>query len=184
MSHDRVMPGNAILITGPAASGKSTFARYLAQQVGWACLSEDDYWAANGWGSGIRSLQQEAVVQRHVVDDLLTACRQGEGVVLEFIVYSEPPNALSAYEKALTEDRAAFEVLALRPSVAEIVRRMEVRGRPGDLENLPRRRQEAGRQVRLLETDAMLSRTVIDTTDLSVGEIYASCRERLGRLLS
>jgi adenylate kinase family enzyme len=180
IGHDRVVPGNAILITGPAASGKSTLARYVSQQLGWQCLSEDDYWVANGWGSGTRSLEQEMVVQRQVVNDLVAKCRAGRSVVLEFVVYSEPPNALSAYEEALTTLQVAFEVLALRPSVAEIIRRMEFRGRPEDLEDLQRRRREAERQVRVLEPDGTRSWTVLDTTDLTVGEICRICLQRPG----
>ncbi len=73
----QVVPRNAILITGPAASGTSTLARYVAQQLGWQCLSEDEHWVANGWGSGARSLEQEMVVQRQVVNDLVAECPAG-----------------------------------------------------------------------------------------------------------
>src|SRR5215211_9123965 len=78
----------------------------------------------------------------------------------------EPPDA---YEEALTDHAVAFGVIALRPSVGEILRRMEVRGRLRDLDDLPRRRRENEHQVRLLESEAMRGRNVIDTTHLSVG---------------
>jgi hypothetical protein len=182
LSNPRV--GNAVLLTGPAAAGKSTLAQYLAQQLGWKSLSEDDYWVRNGWGAGRRSPEQESVVQQQVVGDLLAVCRSSRCVVLEFILYSEPPNPLTAYEEALTDHAVAFGVIALRPSVCEILRRMEVRGRLRDLDDLPRRRRETEHQVRLLESEAMRGRNVIDTTHLSVGDTYQICLERLGPLLS
>ena len=175
---------NAVLLTGPAASGKSTLAQYLVQQLEWEALSEDDYWVRNGWGAGRRSPEQESVVQQQVLGDLLAVCRSGRCVVLEFILYSVPPNPLSAYEEALTDHAVGFDVIALRPSVGEILRRMQVRGRLRDLNDLPRRRRETEHQVRLLESDAMRTRKVIDTTHLSAADTYQICLERLGPLLS
>jgi undecaprenyl-diphosphatase len=185
--HHRGMPkaGNVVLLTGPAASGKSTLAQYLAQQLGWQAVSEDDYWVRNGWGSGPRSPEQEATVQQQVVGDLLPICWSGRSVVLEFILYSEPPKPLSAYEAVLTDHAVAFEVIALKPSVAEILRRMAARGRPRDTDQLSERRREAEHQTRILESDAVrLAPVIIDNTHLSVGATYHVCLERLGRLLS
>ena len=114
--------GAVVLVTGPMGSGKSTLAQYLAQQLGWESVSEDAYWAEHGWGSGTRSPEQEQVVQRQVIDHLLTVCRSGRSVVLEFILYSEPPNPLSAYLRACSDHSMTCRVIVLKPSIPEILR--------------------------------------------------------------
>ena len=82
VGHHRGMPklGDVVLITGPMGSGKSTLAQYMAQQLGWESVSEDTYWVENGWGTGLRTPEQEEVVQRQVIDHLLTVCRSGRSV--------------------------------------------------------------------------------------------------------
>jgi predicted kinase len=160
-------------------SGKSTLAQYLAERLGWECLSEDAYWIRNGWGSGFRSFEQEELVQGQVLGDVLAICRSGRSVVLEFILYSEPPNPLRAYESALADQLVAVEVVMLKPSVAEILQRIATRGKPSDLQHLSERRREVEHQIRILESVAMGSRRMIDTTGLSVNETYQACVESL-----
>ena len=175
-------PGGVVLVTGAMGSGKSTLAQYMAQQFGWVSVSEDAYWVENGWGSGLRTPEQEEVVQRQVIDHLLTVCRSGRSVVLEFILYAEPPNPLSAYQHAFADSSIACRVIVLKPSVPEILRRIAARGRPGDLQRLPEHRHNVEHQTAVLESDAMRSYLAIDTTDLSVEEVYRTCLEALGRL--
>ena len=172
--------GAVALVTGPMGSGKSTLAQYLAQQPGWESVSEDTYWVDHGWGTGIRSPEQEKVIQRQVIDHLLTVCRSGRSVVLEFILYAEPPNPLSAYLRAFADHSIACRVILLKSSIPEILRRIATRRRPEDLQRLPDRRQDVEHQVRVLESDAMRSYRVIDTTYLSVEETYRICLDVIG----
>jgi adenylate kinase family enzyme len=176
--------GDVVLVTGPIGSGKSTLVHYMAQQLGWVSVSEDTYWVENGWASGLRTPEQEEVIQRQVIDHLLTICRSGRSVLLEFILYAEPPNPLSAYQQAFADNSVNCQAIVLKPSVPEILRRIAARGRPVDLQRLPERRHEVQHQVRVLESDAMRSYRVIDTTDLSVEKVYRTCLESLGRLPS
>jgi deoxyadenosine/deoxycytidine kinase len=169
-------PGRVLLITGPMGSGKSSLAEYLSEQLGWDRLSEDAYWVENGWGSERRSPAQEQLVQRQVVLDLLAICGLGRSAVLEFILYSDPPNPLTAYEKALTDHFVAVDVVVMKPTVPTILRRIATRGRPRDVQHLSERRREVEHQIRILESDAMSSRRTIDTTDLSVDETYRILR--------
>jgi predicted kinase len=173
--------GQVVLVTGPMGSGKSTLAHNLAQRLAWESLSEDRYWIQNGWGSGLRTPEHEAVVQRQVLGDLLTVCRSGQSVVLEFILFSAPPNPLSAYETALAANGVAVEVVVLKPSVSETLIRIMGRGRPQDLQHLSERQRDVEHQVRILESDAMRSRRMIDTTGLSVDELTRTCLESLNR---
>ena len=172
--------GDVVLLTGPMGSGKSTLAQYLAQQLGWESVSEDTYWAEHGWGSGTRSPEQEQVVQRQVIDHLLTVCRSGRSVVLEFILYSQSPNPLSAYLRACSDHSMTCRVIVLKPSIPEILRRIEARGRPGDLRRLPELRHDIEHQVRVLESDTFRSYRVIDTTDLPVEAVYRICLDVIG----
>ncbi|HMJ74815.1 MAG TPA: AAA family ATPase, partial [Iamia sp.] len=119
----------ALLITGPGGSGKSTLAAGVADRLGWTCVSEDEYWVANGWGSGLRSPDHERIVQDQVAKDLLAAIGAGRGVVLEFILYQVPPNPLTAYQEVLSDNGIASETVVLKPTVGEVLRRMTERGR-------------------------------------------------------
>jgi adenylate kinase family enzyme len=137
----------AVLVTGPAGSGKSTLAAQLTERlVGWRLLSEDDYWARHGW-FGLRTPEQEDLVQAEVGRDLLAAQHGRRGVVVEFIVYKRAPNALTAYRAALDAAGVAHATIVLAPPVEVIIERMRARGRAGDLADLDRRRAEAKQQL-------------------------------------
>jgi gluconate kinase len=163
-------PARALLITGPAGSGKSTLGQRVASGLGWKYISEDEYWVRKSWGHGLRTEEQEADVQREVVRDLLAVHRSGQGAVLEFVLYKRPPNPLTEYQKALRSGSVNFITVALKSSVDEILRRMQVRGRPNDLAALESRRRSAENEVGALER--MDSAVVIDPTGLSPDELY------------
>ena len=65
-------------------------------------------------------------------------------------------------------------------SIPEILRRIEARGRPGDLRRLPELRHDIEHQVRVLESDSFRSYRVIDTTDLPVEAVYRICLDVIG----
>ena len=141
-------------------------------------MSEDEYWIDNGWGSGLRSLEHERVVQEQVAEDLLASTDAGRSVALEFILYKRPPNPLTAYRGVLSEHGIAYRTIALKPAVDEVLRRMEHRGRPRDVRDLERRRMEAEHQLRVLESDEVDADWLIDPTDRTVDDL---CRECLAR---
>ena len=176
--------GDVILVTGPMGSGKSTLAQQMAHQLEWDSISEDTYWVENGWGAGFRSPEQEHVVQSQVIDHMLAVCRSGRSVVLEFILYAEPPNPLSSYEHALADNSVAYEVIVLKPSVAEVMRRIAIRGRAGDLQRLVERKQDVEHQMQVLESGTLRSYRAIDSSALSVEEVTQACLKSLGRLPS
>jgi len=169
----------ALLITGPGGSGKSTLARNVADRLGWACLSEDEHWVANGWGSGLRSPEHERIVQDQVARDLLEAIRSGRGVALEFILYQVPPNPLTAYQDVLAANGIASDTVVLKPPVDEILRRMAQRGRPSDAD-LEGRRPDAEWQIAILEAGGIAPAWVVDPTGLTAEETLARALARLG----
>jgi predicted kinase len=174
-------PNAILLITGPGGSGKSTLAGYVAEELGWTCVSEDEYWVRNGWGSGLRTPAQEREVQGQVMADIDAATEAGSGVVLEFILYALPPNPLTNYQAALSRRGLAHATVALKPTVDEVLARMTRRGRPSDLRNLRARRAEAEHQVSVLGASTLEPGSVVDATDMTVDALYRVCRERLSR---
>jgi len=171
--------GKVLLIVGPAASGKSTLAQYIAERQGWRYLSEDDYWVKNGW-SGLRTPEQESTVQQQVAGDLLPLCSDGTDVVLEFILYKDPPNPLTAYQTLLTGHAVTFHTIALKPSVEEIITHMKHRGRATDLNNLQGRRKDAENQLRCLEAAYVKNEWIIDPTNMSLKELHKKCLDVIG----
>jgi adenylate kinase family enzyme len=161
-----------LLITGPLGSGKSTLARYIAERLDWKCISEDAYWVRHSW-SGTRTEEQERIVQAEVTKDLISAVRGGHHVVLEFILYKEPPNPLASYQGELVGEGISFETLVLRPSsLNEIMKRLKQRGRPNDLAKLEERRREMEHQVTILQSASIQPAFVVDPADMTVEAIY------------
>ena len=129
------------------------------QGLGGQLLSEDEHWAARGWGEGLRTAEQEGVVRADVIGDLLDAAAAESAVVLEFITYSPPPNAWSTYRAALTAAGILHRTIVLAPTVEQIVDRLRSRGRSRDLAHLDLRRGEAAAPARLLGRDGSVRRS-------------------------
>jgi adenylate kinase family enzyme len=166
-----------LLIAGPAGAGKTTLARRVAGRLGWPCISEDDHWVRNGWGTGLRSVDQERVVQAQVAAEALSASRDGTGVVLELILYKAPPNPLTAYQQILTDNGLTCTTVVLELTVDEILERLQRRGRPNDLVALDARRADAHHQLGVLASVDPASR--VDATGMTVDELCAECVARL-----
>jgi adenylate kinase family enzyme len=172
-------PNAVLLITGPGGSGKSTLARYTARRLGWACVSEDEYWVRTGWGSGLRTAAQEREIQGQVMRDVRAEAEAGRGVVLEFILYALPPNPLTNYRAALSSAGFTHAAVALMPTVDEVLARMARRGRPNDLRNLSSRRADAEHQLSVLEASSLEPGSIVDPTGMTVDALYRVCRVRL-----
>jgi len=173
-------PGRVLLITGPAGSGKTTLASRLAAERAWEPVAEDDHWVRQGWGAGLRTAEQERVVQAGVVDELASLSAAGRHAVLDLVVYQEPPNPLSAYRARLGERSIPVATLALTPTVDEIISRMRARGRPGDLADLDARRWDAEWQLHCVRASAVDPAWVIDPTGLTPDETLARALALVG----
>jgi adenylate kinase family enzyme len=166
--------GRVLLITGPGGSGKSMLAKYVCENLAWKYISEDEYWVNKAW-SGLRTTEQEKLVQKQVIDDLLSLCAKGKNVVLEFILYKNPPNPLTAYIESLAGNSVSFGVVALKPSADVIIARMKHRGRPNDLNKLESRRVDIDNQLLCLEAEYIKPEWLIDATNLSIEDLYERC---------
>lgn len=171
-------PGKVLLITGPAAGGKTTLAESVAQMPGWVMMSEDEYWARHGW-HGHRTEAQEATVQKEVTEDLRLLIHGGTNVALEFILYKTPPNPLTEYVGWLRGTSIAFDVVVLKPSVETVVQRMLQRARPDDLADLENRKKYAVDQIACLSDPSIDPSWLLDTTTMTSTETFAKVMARL-----
>ena len=178
------MVGAAVLVFGPGGAGKSTTANALACRLGWHHLEEDAYWVNAGWGRGLRTEAQEAQIQSRVMSDVASSIRGGTCVVLDFILYKTPPNPLTAYREALDCSFIPHFSIALRPCSDAIVERMAGRGRPNDLADLELRRQQAVDQLQVLGLVDPRADLVIDSTNLSLGQVTDQCVEAITTVLA
>src|SRR5579863_1488319 len=130
-------PVQVVLLTGPAASGKTSLAARIATSPGWKHLCEDDYWVKikEGHPAGeLRTPEEQKMVQAEVISDLLTLLTGGNRVVLEFVLYEDPPRPLLTYQRVLSERAISFMTRILRPSLDELLARIRARGREGEFD--------------------------------------------------
>jgi adenylate kinase family enzyme len=165
---------SVILIAGPGGAGKTSTAARIAQHPRWDHISEDDYWVrikeGRPWGE-LRTPEEQHLVQRDVLERMLTLVGEGRKVVLEFILYEMPPRPLLAYQDALRSRHIPFETRLLRPQIDEVLRRMQARGRPRDAD-LEKRRSEISHQLSCLEPPHVEVAWLLDTTDTSLEDVY------------
>jgi adenylate kinase family enzyme len=163
-----------ILVAGPGGAGKTTTAARIALHPQWRHISEDDYWVRikQGHPAGdLRTADEQAVVQGQVLVALLAIIDAGRKVVLEFILYETPPRPLLNYQAALRSRRIPFESRILKPELSEVLRRVQTRARPGDAD-LEARRKNTLHQLRCLEPPHVDAGWIVDTTDLSLEDVY------------
>jgi adenylate kinase family enzyme len=163
------------LLAGPGGAGKTSTAARIAHHPDWEYVSEDDYWVkikeGHPWGE-LRTPEEQRVVQAEVVRLVIDLVARKKNVVLEFILYEDPPHPLLNYQTALTSQEIPFTTRILRPSADEVLQRMKMRGRPRDAD-LEKRRLQAEQQLRCLASPYIQSDWIIDTSDLPLEEVYA-----------
>ena len=165
-----------ILLAGPGGAGKTSTAARIAQHPDWALVSEVDYWVrikeGHPWGE-LRTSEEQLLVQDEVVRRVIDLVTRGKNVVLEFILYEDPPRPLLNYQSALTLRNIQFDTRVLRPRADEVLRRMKIRGRPRDVD-MEKRRAQTQHQLRCLSSPHIQEEWVIDTSDITLEEVYAT----------
>jgi hypothetical protein len=100
--------------------------------------------------------------------------------VLEFILYKQPPNPVTAYQTAFTQAGINCQLVALAPTLDKIMDRIQQRGRENDLTNLAARRKNALHQLDCLDA-TYIQPYVIDSTDMSLDELNSYCKQLFDR---
>jgi adenylate kinase family enzyme len=165
----------AILITGPAGSGKTSLAERIAQNENWILVSEDAHWVEikKGHPAGeLRTPEEQRIVQPAVVLQIRDLLSKGNHVVLEFINYENPPKPLIYYYEELRTIPCAILVKVLRPSEQAIMARKKMRGRADD-QDVEQELKNTRHQLACLESSYIEDEWILDNSELTVEEVYA-----------
>ena len=167
---------SVILIAGPAGAGKTTTAKRIGNEPGWVALSEDEFWdRLPREPHTFRTDVEKAIVQGMVADAAIKHLERGERVAIEFIIYEDPPQPIQFYASILAVAGYQVAVRVLRPSVAALLERQAKRGNAHDLEvSIDIRRGFAEQQVRCLNSQAIDSKWLIDSSELSIDDVYGT----------
>ncbi len=162
-----------VLITGPAGSGKTSLAERIAQNKNWVLVSEDVHWGEihKDRTSGGRTPEEQEIVQPAVLQQVRELLFKGKDVVLEFLIYEDPPKPLIYYYKELLKETNQVCVAVLQPSEAAIWERKRKRGRLDD-QNYEKELRNARHQLACLESNTIREEWRIDSSNLTVEEIY------------
>lgn len=163
-----------ILIAGPAGSGKTSMGQRIEREDGWVHLSEDRVWDELPRDPHTaRTEAGKALVQSKVVEYISAELRKGRSVVLEFIVYDDPPQPIVFYQARLAEIGAPVHTKVLRPAVDEILARQNTRGNSHDREReLAERRANAEHQLRCLSSEHIDPSWVVDSSATTLEDVY------------
>lgn len=166
---------HVLLLAGPGGAGKTSTAARIARHSLWEHVSEDDYWVkikeGHPWGE-LRTPTEQRIVQNEVERRVIELVMSKKNVVLEFILYEDPPHPLLNYQNVLASRDIPFTTRILRPSADAVLQRMTMRRRPRDAD-LEKRRGQVEHQLRCLASPYIQHDWLIDTSDLSLEEVYA-----------
>lgn len=163
-----------ILIAGPAGAGKTSMGRRIGGNSGWFHLSEDRVWdELPREPHTARTEAEKAIVQAKAVEYLKAELKKGNSVVLEFIVYDNPPQPIVFYQTQLAKLGVPVHTKVLRPTIDDILSRQDQRGNSHDLEReLADRRANAEHQVRCLSSEHIDPSWVVDSSGSSLEDVY------------
>jgi adenylate kinase family enzyme len=170
------MQTHVILIAGPAGAGKSSMATLIGTKPGWVALSEDEFWGRLPRDPHLlRTDAEKALIQAQVIAEALAQLAAGMRVVIEFIIYEDPPQPILFYYATLTQLGHVVAVRVLRPTVEVLMQRQAQRGNAHDTElSVEVRRLNAEHQVRCLHSSAIDLTWVVDASPLSLDDLYAT----------
>ena len=148
--------------------------RRVAEYPGWYHLPEDKVWdELPRQAHTPRTDEEKAVVQARALGYIEAQLKDGKSVVVDFIVYEDPPQPILFYREALSKLGVPVHIKVLRPSVDELIRRQALRANAHDTEVAESdRRTYAENQVRCLSSMHIDPSWVVDPTGLSIEDVY------------
>ncbi len=163
-----------LLIAGPAGAGKTSMGRRVAESSGWYHLPEDRVWDELPREPHTpRTDEEKAAVQARALGCIKAQLQDGKSVVVDFIVYEDPPQPIIFYREALSKSGVPVHVKVLRPTVDELIRRQARRANAHDTEVTEcDRRRYAENEVRCLSSTHIDPSWVVDPTGFSIEEVY------------
>ncbi|MFZ9858271.1 MAG: AAA family ATPase [Roseiflexaceae bacterium] len=171
-----VMRPHVLLIAGPAGAGKTSMATLIGCKSGWVALSEDEFWGRLPRDPHLlRTAAEKAVIQAQVVVEARAHLAQGKRVVIEFIIYEDPPQPILFYADTLTHDGYTVAVRVLCPTIETLMQRQAQRGNDHDtVLSVEMRRGNAEHQLRCLHSQSIDPAWVVDASQLSIADSYAT----------
>lgn len=163
-----------IIIAGPAGSGKTTTAWRIAQNTNWSVISEDEFWVEikKGHPEGeLRTPEEESIIQRKTLDKVISKLASGSNVVLEFILYQNPPTPIIFYQTELEHRNIEVVIRVLKPTEGIIWNRKQKRGRSWDKDEITQR-EYAKQQLSCLESEYIKEEWVIDNSVYDIDSVY------------
>lgn len=163
-----------LLIAGPAGAGKTSMGRRVAESSGWYHLPEDRVWdELPRQRHTPRTDEEKAEVQARALGYIRAQLKDGKSVVVDFIVYEDPPQPIIFYRDALSKSGVPVHVKVLRPTVDELIRRQALRANTHDTEVAESdRRRYAENELRCLSSMHIDPSWVVDSTGLSIEDVY------------
>lgn len=160
-----------LLITGPAGSGKTSLAETISTVEGWYKISEDEVWDEIGHPPHqLRHDWEQTKVHELVHSKIIEQLRQFKSVVVEFILFHNPPQTLFDYQNFLANNKIPFATKVLRPSLETLVQRAIQRGRKTDLKYSKRFKTNAQHQLNCLLS--VNTNWIVDNSDETLEEIF------------
>ncbi len=138
----------------------------IAKETAWRAISEDEAWVEIKRGHPIgemRTEAEEAIVQKRTVEKTLAILSRGNNVVLEFILYRNPPTPLLFYKNELERQGVDVAIRLLKPLPDVIWERKVARGRAWD-QNEEEQREFARHQLSCLESDHIQKSWIVDNS--------------------
>jgi hypothetical protein len=148
--------------------------RRVAEVAGWYHLPEDRVWdELPRQPHTARTDAEKAIVQERALEYIKAQLRQGKSVVLDFIVYEDPPQPILFYQSRLSELGVQVQVKVLRPSVDELILRQSIRANAHDTEVAEAdRRRFAENEVRCLSSTHIDKSWIVDSTGMMLEDVY------------
>jgi len=147
----------------------------IGAEPGWCHIAEDKVWDELPRDPfSPRTEEEKALVQNRVVQLIRDRVLSGVSVVVDFILYEIPPQPILFYQAKLAELQVDVVTRVLCPTVEIILKRQAARANSHDTEvAVLERRRNAEHQVRCARGEDINPDWIVDSSDLSLEELYA-----------